>query len=130
MPVIWANWVADIERFVATEPLRLVVYVDHCTENFQMFRLNGVLHVYAAPHPVERPNPQIKCYDYTLVTRQTDLDVVSSSVLNYLASRRVWVAESPQADGSQEASPWVGACLSMIAEAEGALRGRGGGPTG
>ncbi|MER3389130.1 MAG: CDP-glycerol glycerophosphotransferase family protein [Microcella sp.] len=101
VPAIYLRRVTDLERFVAEQPLRLVLYVNQNTKNFQMFRYSRMWHVFINHGESDKmymTTNQYKAYDYAFVAGQAAKDRLARKLWNYDLDRRVLEIGRPQAD--------------------------------
>ncbi|MER3386951.1 MAG: CDP-glycerol glycerophosphotransferase family protein [Microcella pacifica] len=111
VPAVYLRRVTDLERFVAEQPLRLVLYVNQNTKNFQMFRYGRMWHVFVNHGESDKmymTTNQYKAYDYAFVAGQAAKDRLARKLWNYDLDRRVLEIGRPQADhfaGQQPFTP-------------------------
>lgn len=101
VPAVYLRRVTDLERFVAEQPLRLVLYVNQNTKNFQMFRYGRMWHVFINHGESDKmymTTNQYKAYDYAFVAGQAAKDRLARKLWNYDLDRRVLEIGRPQAD--------------------------------
>ncbi|NHF62420.1 CDP-glycerol glycerophosphotransferase family protein [Microcella pacifica] len=101
VPAVYLRRVTDLERFVAEQPLRLVLYVNQNTKNFQMFRYGRMWHVFVNHGESDKmymTTNQYKAYDYAFVAGQAAKDRLARKLWNYDLDRRVLEIGRPQAD--------------------------------
>ena len=101
LPTVYARSVADLERFIAAHPLKIVLYVNQNAKNFQMFRYGGLWHTFINHGESDKmymTTNQFKAYDYALVAGQAALDRLSHALWNFDLDRRVIPIGRPQAD--------------------------------
>jgi len=101
VPAVYLRRVTDLERFVAEQRLRLVLYVNQNTKNFQMFRYGRMWHVFVNHGESDKmymTTNQYKAYDYAFVAGQAAKDRLARKLWNYDLDRRVLEIGRPQAD--------------------------------
>ena len=101
VPAVYLRRVTDLERFVAEQPLRLVLYVNQNTKNFQMFRYGRMWHVFINHGESDKmymTTNQYKAYDYAFVAGRAATDRLARKLWNYDLERRVLEIGRPQAD--------------------------------
>ncbi|PCE14973.1 hypothetical protein AUC47_02195 [Microbacterium sp. SZ1] len=100
-PVAFVPTVRDLERFVATQDIRVVLYVNQNTRNFQMFRYGRRWHVFINHGESDKmymTTNQYKAYDYALVAGQAARDRLDRTLWDYDIDRRTIEIGRPQAD--------------------------------
>ena len=100
-PVAFVPKVKDLERFIAKQDIRVVLYVNQNTRNFQMFRYGRRWHVFINHGESDKmymTTNQYKAYDYALVAGQAARDRLSRSLWDYDIDRRTIEIGRPQAD--------------------------------
>lgn len=100
-PVAFVPTVRDLERFVARHDIRIVLYVNQNTRNFQMFRYGRRWHVFINHGESDKmymTTNQYKAYDYAMVAGQAARDRLSRTLWGYDVDRRTIEIGRPQAD--------------------------------
>lgn len=100
-PVAFVPTVRDLESFIATQDIRVVLYVNQNTRNFQMFRYGRRLHVFINHGESDKmymTTNQYKAYDYALVAGQAARDRLSRTLWDYDVDTRTMEIGRPQAD--------------------------------
>ncbi|MGW8484288.1 CDP-glycerol glycerophosphotransferase family protein [Microbacterium sp. NPDC055903] len=100
-PVAFVPKVRDLERFIAKQDIRVVLYVNQNTRNFQMFRYGRRWHVFINHGESDKmymTTNQYKAYDYALVAGQAARDRLSRTLWDYDIERRTIEIGRPQAD--------------------------------
>lgn len=115
VPVIYAAWFSEVEDFAAGQRLRLALYVDHHANNFQMLRMNSVLHVFTGQSPGDLIRGQVKCYDYAFVRTDEDRDRMRRHLINYDLTARTKIV------GNVSVPAWVDACQQVLTESRAAV---------
>lgn len=101
VPVVYLRGVTDIERFLDTQELRLVLYVNQNQKNFQMFRYGRMWHVFVNHGESDKmymTSNQYKAYDYALVAGDAALDRLSRKLWAYDVAAKAIPIGRPQAD--------------------------------
>ncbi|WP_144877200.1 CDP-glycerol glycerophosphotransferase family protein [Microbacterium sp. 1.5R] len=109
-PVAFVPTVRDLERFVATQDIRVVLYVNQNTRNFQMFRYGRRWHVFINHGESDKmymTTNQYKAYDYALVAGQAARDRLARTLWGYDIDRRTIEIGRPQADHYSGALPYT-----------------------
>ncbi len=110
LPVAFAPTVRDVERFVAEQDIRVVLYVNQNTRNFQMFRYGRRWHVFINHGESDKmymTTNQYKAYDYALVAGQAARDRLSRVLWDYDVDRRAIEIGRPQADHYSGTLPYT-----------------------
>lgn len=100
-PVAFVPTVRDLERFLATQDIRVVLYVNQNTRNFQMFRYGRRWHVFINHGESDKmymTTNQYKAYDYAFIAGQAARDRLTRTLWNYDVDRRTFDIGRPQAD--------------------------------
>jgi hypothetical protein len=100
-PVAFVPTVRDLEQFIATQDLRVVLYVNQNTRNFQMFRYGRRWHVFINHGESDKmymTTNQYKAYDYALVAGDAARERLSRVLWDYDIDRRTIAIGRPQAD--------------------------------
>ena len=100
-PVAFVPTIRDLERFIATQDIRVVLYVNQNTRNFQMFRYGRRWHVFINHGESDKmymTTNQYKAYDYAFVAGQAARDRLSRTLWDYDVDRRTIEIGRPQAD--------------------------------
>lgn len=101
VPVVYARAVTDIEEFVDAQDIRIVLYVNQNTKNFQMFRYGRMWHVFVNHGESDKmymTTNQFKAYDYAFVAGQAALDRLSRKLWDFDLAKRAIPIGRPQAD--------------------------------
>lgn len=101
LPVVFAPNVRDMERFLAAQDIRIVLYVNQNTRNFQMFRYGERWHVFINHGESDKmymTTNQYKAYDYALIAGQAARDRLSRTLWDFDLDRRTLEIGRPQAD--------------------------------
>ena len=101
LPVAFVPTVRNLERYVATQDIRIVFYVNQNTRNFQMFRYGRRWHVFINHGESDKmymTTNQFKAYDYALVAGDAARERLSRVLWNYDLDTRTIQIGRPQAD--------------------------------
>jgi hypothetical protein len=100
-PVAFVPSVGDLERFIADQDIRVVLYVNQNTRNFQMFRYGHRWHVFINHGESDKmymTTNQFKAYDYAFIAGQAARDRLSRVLWDYDLAARTFEIGRPQAD--------------------------------
>ena len=100
-PVAFVPTVRDLEKFIATQDIRIVLYVNQNTRNFQMFRYGRRWHVFINHGESDKmymTTNQYKAYDYAFVAGQAARDRLSRTLWDFDVDARTIEIGRPQAD--------------------------------
>ncbi|MBO0979369.1 CDP-glycerol glycerophosphotransferase family protein [Microbacterium sp. SD291] len=109
-PVAFVPTVRNLEKFVAKQDIRIVLYVNQNTRNFQMFRYGRRWHVFINHGESDKmymTTNQYKAYDYALVAGQAARDRLSRTLWDYDVDRRTIEIGRPQADHYSGTLPYT-----------------------
>lgn len=109
-PVAFVPTVRDLERFIALQDIRVVLYVNQNTRNFQMFRYGRRWHVFINHGESDKmymTTNQYKAYDYALVAGQAARDRLSRTLWDWDIERRTIEIGRPQADHYSGTLPYT-----------------------
>jgi hypothetical protein len=101
IPVVYCRAVTDIERFLDEQDVRIVLYVNQNTKNFQMFRYGRMWHVFVNHGESDKmymTTNQFKAYDYALVAGDAALDRLRRKLWDYDLDKKAIPIGRPQAD--------------------------------
>ena len=101
VPVVYCRSVTDIEEFVDSQDIRIVLYVNQNTKNFQMFRYGRMWHVFVNHGESDKmymTTNQFKAYDYAFVAGQAALDRLSRKLWGFDLAKKAIPIGRPQAD--------------------------------
>lgn len=110
MPVAFVPTVRDLEKELAKQDIRVVLYVNQNVRNFQMFRYGRRWHVFINHGESDKmymTTNQYKAYDYALVAGQAARDRLSRTLWDYDLDRRTIEIGRPQADHYSGAVPFA-----------------------
>lgn len=109
-PVAFVPTVRDLERFIASQDIRVVLYVNQNTRNFQMFRYGRRWHVFINHGESDKmymTTNQYKAYDYALVAGQAARDRLSRTLWDWDIESRTIEIGRPQADHYSGTLPYT-----------------------
>lgn len=109
-PVAFVPTVRDLERFIRKQDIRIVLYVNQNTRNFQMFRYGRRWHVFINHGESDKmymTTNQYKAYDYALVAGQAARDRLSRTLWDFDLDRRTIEIGRPQADHYSGSLPYT-----------------------
>ena len=109
-PVAFVPTVRDLERFIAKQDIRVVLYVNQNTRNFQMFRYGRRWHVFINHGESDKmymTTNQFKAYDYALVAGDAARERLSRVLWDYDLDRRTIEIGRPQADHYSGVLPYT-----------------------
>lgn len=101
VPVAYVRSVADLERVIAEQDIRIVLYVNQNSRNFQMMRYGHRWHVFINHGESDKmymTTNQFKAYDYSFVAGQAALDRLGKVLWDYDLDKRALLIGRPQAD--------------------------------
>ena len=101
VPSVYLRGVVELERFFAEQDLRIVLYVNQNTRNFQMFRWGRVWHVFVNHGESDKmymTSNQFKAYDYSFVAGQAALDRLRHKLWDFDLAKKAILIGRPQAD--------------------------------
>ena len=110
LPVAFVPTVRDLERFIATQDIRVVLYVNQNTRNFQMFRYGRRWHVFINHGESDKmymTTNQYKAYDYAMVAGDAARERLSRVLWDYDIERRTIEIGRPQADHYSGTLPYT-----------------------
>ncbi len=110
LPVAFVPTVRDLERFIADQDIRVVLYVNQNTRNFQMFRYGRRWHVFINHGESDKmymTTNQFKAYDYALVAGDAARERLGRVLWDYDLERRTIEIGRPQADHYSGALPYA-----------------------
>ncbi len=109
-PVAFVPTIRDLERFISSQDIRVVLYVNQNTRNFQMFRYGRRWHVFINHGESDKmymTTNQYKAYDYALVAGQAARDRLSRTLWDWDIDRRTIEIGRPQADHYSGTLPYL-----------------------
>ncbi|GAA1676648.1 CDP-glycerol glycerophosphotransferase family protein [Microbacterium lacus] len=109
-PVAFVPTVRDVERFIADQDIRVVLYVNQNTRNFQMFRYGRRWHVFINHGESDKmymTTNQYKAYDYAFIAGEAARERLERVLWDYDLDRRTIQIGRPQADHYSGALPYT-----------------------
>lgn len=109
-PVAFVPTVRDLERFIADHDIRVVLYVNQNTRNFQMFRYGRRWHVFINHGESDKmymTTNQFKAYDYAFIAGPAARERLTRVLWNYDLDARTLQIGRPQADHYSGALPYT-----------------------
>ena len=110
LPVAFVPTVRDLERFIAKQDIRVVLYVNQNTRNFQMFRYGRRWHVFINHGESDKmymTTNQYKAYDYAMIAGDAARERLSRVLWDYDLDHRAIAIGRPQADHYSCALPYT-----------------------
>ena len=110
LPVAFVPTVRDLERFISTQDIRVVLYVNQNTRNFQMFRYGRRWHVFINHGESDKmymTTNQYKAYDYAMIAGDAARERLSRVLWDYDIERRTIEIGRPQADHYSGTLPYT-----------------------
>jgi hypothetical protein len=101
VPVVYLRSIAEVENFVEAQDLRIVLYVNQNSKNFQMFRYGRMWHVFINHGESDKmymTTNQFKAYDYSLIAGEAARDRLGAKLWNFDLDGRTLMIGRPQAD--------------------------------
>jgi hypothetical protein len=109
-PVAFVPTIRDLENFVTQQDIRVVLYVNQNTRNFQMFRYGRRWHVFINHGESDKmymTTNQFKAYDYALIAGDAARERLSRVLWDYDLDKRAIQIGRPQADHYSGALPYA-----------------------
>lgn len=109
-PVAFVPTVRDLEAFVAAQDIRVVLYVNQNTRNFQMFRYGRRWHVFINHGESDKmymTTNQYKAYDFALIAGDAARERLSRVLWDYDVDWRALAIGRPQADHYSGSLPYT-----------------------
>ncbi|MFC8683285.1 CDP-glycerol glycerophosphotransferase family protein [Microbacterium ureisolvens] len=110
LPVAFVPTVRDLERFIAKQDIRVVLYVNQNTRNFQMFRYGRRWHVFINHGESDKmymTTNQYKAYDYAMIAGAAARERLSRVLWDYDIDRCTLEIGRPQADHYSGTLPYT-----------------------
>jgi hypothetical protein len=101
VPVVYLRQVVDLERFIHSQDIKIVFYVNQNTKNFQMFRYGRMWHVFINHGESDKmymTTNQFKAYDYSFIAGDAARDRLARKLWDFDLDRRAIPIGRPQAD--------------------------------
>ncbi|GAB2463092.1 CDP-glycerol glycerophosphotransferase family protein [Conyzicola lurida] len=106
---VYLRQVADLERFIHSQDIKIVFYVNQNAKNFQMFRYGRMWHVFINHGESDKmymTTNQFKAYDYALVAGDAAKERLARKLWDFDVERRAIPIGRPQADHFAGAQPY------------------------
>ncbi|GAA3211350.1 CDP-glycerol glycerophosphotransferase family protein [Microbacterium terregens] len=100
-PVAFVPTVRDVENFISEQDIRVVLYVNQNTRNFQMFRYGRRWHVFINHGESDKmymTTNQYKAYDYAFIAGEAARERLGRVLWDYDLDKRTMQIGRPQAD--------------------------------
>ena len=110
VPVVYCRSVTDLEEFVDSQDIRIVLYVNQNAKNFQMFRYGRMWHVFVNHGESDKmymTTNQFKAYDYSFVAGDAARDRLARKLWGFDIDARTRSIGRPQADHLAGALPYT-----------------------
>jgi hypothetical protein len=110
LPVAHVRTVADLEKVIAEQDIRIVFYVNQNAKNFQMMRYGRRWHVFINHGESDKmymTTNQFKAYDYALVAGDAALARLHKVLWDYDFDKRALKIGRPQADYFSSEPPFT-----------------------
>ena len=110
LPVAYVPTVRDLERYLAEQDIRVVLYVNQNTRNFQMFRYGRRWHVFINHGESDKmymTTNQYKAYDYAFVAGDAARERLARVLWDYDLDSRTIAIGRPQADHYSGVLPYT-----------------------
>jgi hypothetical protein len=101
VPAVYLRQMADLEKFIHAQDIKIVFYVNQNTKNFQMFRYGRMWHVFINHGESDKmymTTNQFKAYDYSLVAGDAARERLSRKLWNFDVDAKTLSIGRPQAD--------------------------------
>ncbi|RNE59040.1 CDP-glycerol glycerophosphotransferase family protein [Cryobacterium tepidiphilum] len=101
LPVAFVRKVTDLERVIDEQDIRVVLYVNQNTRNFQMMRYGRRWHVFINHGESDKmymTTNQFKAYDYSFIAGEAALSRLRRVLWDYDFDKRALMIGRPQAD--------------------------------
>lgn len=109
LPVAFTPTVRSLEQFLAEQDIRIVLYVNQNTRNFQMFRYGHRWHVFINHGESDKmymTTNQFKAYDYALIAGDAARERLGRVLWDYDFESRTLEIGRPQADHYSGSLPY------------------------
>ena len=110
IPTAYVRTVVALERTLAEQDIRVVLYVNQNTRNFQMFRYGRRWHVFINHGESDKmymTTNQYKAYDYAFIAGRAARERLGRVLWDYDFAKRALPIGRPQADHYSGALPYV-----------------------
>jgi hypothetical protein len=110
LPVVYLRKIQELELFVEERDIKLMLYVNQNTKNFQMFRFRRMWHVFINHGESDKAymtSNQFKAYDYAFVAGRAAQERLAARLWDYDVERRAIPIGRPQVDHFDGALPYT-----------------------
>jgi hypothetical protein len=110
VPVAYVRKVVDLERTIAEQDIRIVLYVNQNSRNFQMMRYGRRWHVFINHGESDKmymTTNQFKAYDYAFVAGRAAVERLRKVLWDYDFDKRAVMIGRPQADHYSGVLPYT-----------------------
>lgn len=110
LPVAFVPTIRDLEEFLASQDIRVVLYVNQNARNFQMFRYGHRWHVFVNHGESDKmymTTNQYKAYDYAFIAGDAARERLARVLWDYDLDRRTIAIGRPQADHYSGTLPYT-----------------------
>ncbi|MCT9001443.1 CDP-glycerol glycerophosphotransferase family protein [Microbacterium memoriense] len=110
LPVAFTPTVRSLEKYLADQDIRIVLYVNQNTRNFQMFRYGHRWHVFINHGESDKmymTTNQFKAYDYALIAGDAAQERLARVLWDYDFAARTIAIGRPQADHYSGVLPYT-----------------------
>lgn len=110
IPTAYVRTVVALERTLAEQDIRVVLYVNQNAKNFQMFRYGSRWHVFVNHGESDKmymTTNQFKAYDYSLIAGDAARNRLERVLWDYDFDKRALMIGRPQADHYSGELPYV-----------------------
>jgi CDP-glycerol glycerophosphotransferase (TagB/SpsB family) len=101
VPVVYLRKVVELEDFVQSQDIKIVLYVNQNAKNFQMFRYGRMWHVFINHGESDKmymTTNQFKAYDYSFIAGEAARERLARNLWDFDLDRRAIQIGRPQAD--------------------------------
>lgn len=101
LPVLYAQDIADVERWLNRQDIRAVFYVNQNNKNFPMLRFREPAHVFLSHGESDKDymaSNQLKAYDYTFIAGPAARERLRRRLIDYDVDARTFEVGRPQTD--------------------------------
>lgn len=117
LEVVFVPKVIDLDLLIQTQPLKIMLYVNQNTENFQMLRYGRRWHVFINHGESDKmymTTNQIKAYDFAFIAGQAARERLQTHVWAYDVESRTFEIGRPQADFMGGVAPYPNDARTVV----------------
>jgi hypothetical protein len=106
LPVVYLRTIGEVEAFLDTQDITMVLYVNNSMRNFQMLRFASPLHVFVNHGESEKScmtSNQLRAYNFCFVAGDAAIQRISEKLVDFDTERRLIPIGRPQVDVVAEA---------------------------